>query len=114
MRRLLLPALLLAGALAPHAQATESVPAPTVRVTVTSVTGQPLVKSAKVRWNVVQPGKLAELYVDSTNLPATTTTIDTLWPSKPVRIYRNITAVAYSAQIQRTGIPSGSASADYG
>jgi hypothetical protein len=118
MRRLLpAAALALAALAAPHADAAAAtpVPAPTVHVTQTSATGKPPVKSEpKVRWSVVAPGKQAELYVDSTNLPGVTTTIDAVWTSRPVRVFANIKAVAWSTEMQRKGAPTGSSSAGGG
>jgi hypothetical protein len=113
-RFVLATALLLTGLAVPRAGAAPVAPEPTLRVTVTNPTGKVLVKTAKVRWKVSQPGKFAELFIDNTNLPATTTTIDAVWTSAFVRIYKDIKAVSYTGEFQRTGIPTGTSTVTYG
>jgi hypothetical protein len=98
------------GALAvgvPEGSAASAVPAPTYSIQST-LAGQKVNTFFKGQWTVNRVGKSATFYESGTNPPGVVTTIDALWTSADVTVYKNIAAVAYNLANDHTGVGGGS------
>lgn len=100
---------------APQASA-ESVPAPTVAVSVKAA-GQSLPKNTTTAtWVVGKPGHNAQLNIDAYNAPGVVTVVDALWTSREFRVYPKIPAFEFELTTTHSGSPTSSmpASVAYG
>lgn len=116
VRRLVLGTVLLLALPTLPARAADAVPAPTVSVRTTWAAGAFPVKGlVKAGWRESVPGRLGTILVSGDSVAGTTTTIDALWTSRDVTVYRDIPALAFkNEQLKHQGMPPGSCVVSYG
>ena len=113
MRRTAVLAVLLALVVVPRAEAAQTVPAPTLAISV-KAQGQALPKSTvDGKWTVGNPGENAQLVIDARNAAGMVTVIDATWTSQTFRVYPQIPAFEYKIETTHQGAPSSSMPASF-